>query len=184
MLELHHSFFQHRAAADGLLRHCASIIQMRNLSGRAVSCLPDDRQCRSEVLVHRPWFLIFSPLKRILASGAIAVLIFSTGGALDWFVTSHYLPRISLMLAGALIALVVGTLLFRILTDVHVRYAAMLHRLERIAALNNEIRNGLQIIAYHNAAKEGASVSPELNAAVAQIEAALREISGALRAQQ
>jgi hypothetical protein len=128
--------------------------------------------------------VIVSPLKRALASGAIAMVIFWSGGALDWFVTWNYLPRISLMLAGALIALVVGTLVFRILTDVHIRYAALVQRLERIAALNHEIRNGLQVIACHNAVKEGASASPEVNAAVAQIETALQEISGALRVRQ
>ena len=40
--------------------------------------------------------------------------------------------------------------------------------------LNHEIRNGLQVIACHNAAKEGAAASPEVNAAVGQIETALR----------
>jgi hypothetical protein len=49
------------------------------------------------------------------------------------------------------------------------------------SALNHEVRNGLQVIAYHNASMPGAPVSAEVNAAVAQIEAALREISLALR---
>jgi hypothetical protein len=133
------------------------------------------------VFGQRPWFVIVSPVKRALASGVVALAVFWGGGALDVFVTRNYLPRISLMLAGALIALVVGTLVFRILTDVHTRYAAMHERLERIAALNHEIRNGLQVIAYHNASMPGAPVSAEVNAAVAQIEAALREISFALR---
>src|ERR1051325_7570137 len=137
----------------------------------------NDRHSRSELFVEWPWFVIISPLNRALASGAIALVIFWSGGALDVLVTRNYLPRISLMLAGALIALIVGTLVFRILTDVYTRYAAVLERLERIAELNHEIRNGLQVIAYHNAAKEGESSNPELNAAVAQIEAALREIS-------
>jgi two-component sensor histidine kinase len=56
----------------------------------------------------------------------------------------------------------------------------MLERLERIAALNHEIRNGLQVIAYQNASQPGTSASPDVNAAVAQIEATLREISRAL----
>ena len=141
---------------------------------------PGDRK-RAEVLGEPPWFVIVSPVKRALASGAVALVVFWGGGALDVFVTRNYVPRISLMLAGALIALVVGTLVFRILTDVHTRYAAMHERLERIAALNHEIRNGLQVIAYHNASMPGAPVSAEVNAAVAQIEAALREISFALR---
>ena len=93
----------------------------------------DDRQSRSERLTQRPWFVIVSPLKRALASGAIALVIFWSGGALDVLVTRHYLPRISLMLAGGVIALIVSTLVFRILTDLHTRYAAMLERLERIA---------------------------------------------------
>jgi len=141
---------------------------------------PNAQRSRSELLVQRPWFVIGSSLKRALASGAIALVVFWSDGALDTFVTRNYLPRISLMLAGALIAWVVGTLVFRLLTDVHIRYVAMLERLERIAALNHEIRNGLQVIAYHNASQPGASASPDVNAAVAQIEAALREISRAL----
>ena len=48
----------------------------------------------------------------------------------------------------------------------------MLERLERIAALNHEIRNGWQVIAYH-ASRQGASASPELDFAIAQIEAFL-----------
>jgi hypothetical protein len=102
-------------------------------------------------LYNEPWFVIVSPAKRALASGGMALVVFWSGGALNWFVTRNYLPRISLMLAGALIALFVGTLVFRILTDVHIRYAALLQRLERIAALNHEIRNGLQVIACQNA---------------------------------
>ena len=141
----------------------------------------DDRQSRSERLAQRPWFVIVSPLKRALASGAIALVIFWSGGALDVLVTRNYLPRIYLMLAGGVIALIVSTLVFRILTDVHTRYAAMLERLERIAALNHEIRNGLQVIAYHNASRKGAAATPELDFAIAQIEAALRDLSSALR---
>jgi len=141
---------------------------------------PADRQ-RVDVFGQRPWFVIVSPVKRVLASGAVGLVVFWGGGALDVFVTRNYLPRMSLVLAGALIALVVGTLVFRILTDVHTRYAVMHERLERIAALNHEIRNGLQVIAYHNASMPGAPVSAAVNAAVAQIEAALRETSIALR---
>ena len=124
--------------------------------------------------------MIVSPLQHSLASGAIVAVIFWSGGALDMLVIRNYLPKISLMLAGALIAFVVGTLVFRILTDVRSRYDAVLERLKRIAALNHEVRNGLQVIAYHNRSQPGASASPEVNGAVAHIEAVLREISRAL----
>ncbi len=149
---------------------------------RAFPLMPSDaRQFRSEVLIQRPWFVMLSPLKRALISGGVALVVFWSGGALDVFVTRKYLPKISLMLAGALIALVVATLVFKLLTEVHARHVAMHERLQRIAALNHEIRNGLQVIAYHNASKPGASVSAEVTAAIAQIEAALREISCSLR---
>jgi hypothetical protein len=62
-----------------------------------------------------PWFVIVSPLRRALVSGAVGLVVFSSGGALDMFATRNYLPRISLMLAGALIALVIATLVFNFL---------------------------------------------------------------------
>jgi hypothetical protein len=43
----------------------------------------------------RPWFVIVSPVKRALATGAVALAVFWGGGALDVFVTRNYLPRIS-----------------------------------------------------------------------------------------
>jgi hypothetical protein len=50
---------------------------------------------------------------------------------LDWFVTRQYLPRISLMIAGAAVALAVGLLVFRILTDIQERYQAMSERFNK-----------------------------------------------------
>jgi hypothetical protein len=93
-----------------------------------------------------------------------------SGGALDWFVTRQYLPRISLMLAGAAIAIAVGLLVFQILTDIQERYQAMLDRLRRIVELNHHIRNALQVIAYNNVSDRSDRAIQQVNAEVLRIE--------------
>jgi hypothetical protein len=103
-----------------------------------------------------------------------------SGGVLDWFVTRRYLPRISLMLAGAAISLAVGLLVFHILTDIQQRYQSMLDRLHRIGELNHHIRNGLQVIAYHNVTQRDVRAVEQVNAEVVRIESVLREVSVAL----
>jgi len=137
----------------------------------------DNERRRFEVLIQRPWFVLGSPLKRAVAGVAIAVLVFWGGGVLDWLVTRAYLPRISLMLGGAAIAVIVGYLVFRILTDIYQRYRELLDRLERIAELNHEIRNALQVIAYYNV--PGRTMAP-VNAEIVRIASSLRGISVAL----
>jgi predicted PurR-regulated permease PerM len=99
---------------------------------------------------------------------------------LDWFVTRQYLPRISLMLGGAAVALAVGLLVFQILTNIQERYQAMLDRLRRIAELNHHIRNALQVIAYHNIPERTERTIQQVNAEVVRIESVLRDVSAAL----
>ena len=133
-----------------------------------------------QISVPQPWFAILSRVQRALVGFAVGAFVFLSGGVLDWFVTRQYLPRISLMLAGAAVALAVGLLVFQILTDIQERYQAMLDRLRRIAELNHHIRNALQVIAYHNVAELNERAIPQVNAEVVRIESVLREVSAAL----
>ena len=133
-----------------------------------------------QISVPQPWFAILSRVQRALVGFAVGAFVFLSGGVLDWFVTRQYLPRISLMLAEAAVALAVGLLVFQILTDIQERYQAMLDRLRRIAELNHHIRNALQVIAYHNVAERNERAIPQVNAEVVRIESVLREVSAAL----
>jgi hypothetical protein len=135
---------------------------------------------RLQISIQQPWFAIVSPLHRTLVALAVGAVVFLSGGVLDWFVTRQYLPRISLMLAGAAIALAVGVLVFQTLTEIQERYQAMLDRLQRIAELNHHIRNALQVIAYHNAPERGERAIQQVRVEIARIESALREASAGL----
>ena len=127
-----------------------------------------------------PWFAILSPNQRALVALAVAAIIFLSGGVLDWFVTRQYLPRISLMLAGAAVSLAVGLLVFQILTDIQKRYQGLLDRLNRIAELNHHIRNALQVISYNNVGERTGPAIQQVAAEIARIESVLREVSNAL----
>jgi|ERR1700675_393190 len=140
----------------------------------------DSGQPRLQISTQQPWFAILSPVQRALVGLAVGAFIFLSGGVLDWFVTRQYLPRISLMLAGAAVALAVGLLVFQILADIQERYQAMLDRLRRIAGLNHHIRNALQVIAYHNVPERNERAIQQVNAEVVRIESVLREVSAAL----
>lgn len=140
----------------------------------------DSGQPRLQVSIQYPWFAVISRVQRALVGLAVGAFIFLGGGVLDWFVTHQHLPRISLMLAGAALAVAVGLLVFQILTDVQQRYQSMLDRLHRIAELNHHIRNALQVIAYHNVPERSAQAISQVNSEVLRIESALREVSAAL----
>jgi hypothetical protein len=140
----------------------------------------DSGQPRLKISIQHPWFAILSPVQRAFVGFAVGAFIFLSGGGLDWFVTRQYLPRISLMLAGAAVALALGLLVFQILTNIQERYQAMLDRLRRIAELNHHIRNALQVIAYHNVAARNERAIQQVNAEVVRIESVLREVSVAL----
>ena len=140
----------------------------------------DSGQPRLQISIQHPSFAILSPVQRVLVGFAVGAFIFLSGGVLDWFVTRQYLPRISLMLAGAAVALAVGLLVFQILTNIQERYQAMLDRLRRIAELNHHIRNALQVIAYHNVAERNERAIQQVNAEIVRIESVLREVSDAL----
>jgi predicted PurR-regulated permease PerM len=140
----------------------------------------DSGQPRLQIAVLQPWFAIISRAQRALIGLVAGAFIFLSGGMLDWFVRHQYLPRISLMLAGAAVALAVGLLVFQILTDIQERYQLMVGRLRRIAELNHNIRNALQVIAYHNVPERNERAIQQVNAEVVRIESVLREVSAAL----
>ncbi len=148
---------------------------------RRLSVLSSDSgRPRLQISTPPPWFAIISTVQRALVCFAIGAFIFLSGGVLDWFVTRQFLPRISLMLAGAAVALVLGLLLFQILTDIQERYQAMLDRLRRISELNHHIRNALQVIAYHNVPERSERAIHQVNRELLRIESVLREVSAAL----
>ena len=132
------------------------------------------------VYPQQPWFAVLSRAQRALIGLATGAIIFLSGGALDWFVTRQYLPRISLMMAGAAVASAVGLLVFQILAQIQERYQAMLGRLLRIVELNHHIRNALQVIAYHNVPERPERAVQQVNAEIVRIESVLREVSAAL----
>ncbi len=140
----------------------------------------DSGLSRLQLPLQQPWFVVSSPLQRTGLSAAIAASIFLAGGVLDWFVTREYLPRVSLMLGGAAIAMGVGLLSFQILTNIQTRYQMMLDRMQSVAELNHHIRNALQIIAYHNVPDRSDRAIQQVNAQVTRIHTALRAVSAAL----
>ena len=133
-----------------------------------------------QISIQQPWFARTSRVQRALVGCAVGAFTFLSGGVLDWFVTRQYLPRISLMLAGAAVTLAVGLLVFQLLTDIQERYQAMMDRLQRVAELNHHIRNALQVIAYHNVLERSERAIQQVNAEVLRIESVLREVSAAL----
>lgn len=131
-----------------------------------------------QIPVQLPWIARMSRCHRVLVSFVVAAFVFSGGGVLDWLVTHEHLPSISLMMAGAGVALALGLLVFQVLTDIQERYQAMVDRLQRIAKLNHHIRNALQVIAFHNVPEleRGEVAIQQINAAVIRIESVLREV--------
>jgi hypothetical protein len=140
----------------------------------------DSGRPRLQISIQQPWFARTSRVQRALVGCAVGAFTFLSGGVLDWFVTRQYLPRISLMLAGAAVALAVGLLVFQLLTDIQERYQAMMDRLQRVVELNHHIRNALQVIAYHNVPERSEQAIQQVNAEVLRIESVLREVSAAL----
>jgi hypothetical protein len=107
---------------------------------------------------------------------AVAALVFTGGGVLDFLVSRQYLPPTSLVLGGAAVALALGGLVFQLLTNIQKRYAAMVDRLQRIAELNHHIRNALQVIVYTNVPERSERAIQQVSAAVIRIESVLREV--------
>ncbi len=141
---------------------------------------PDLGRPPVRILTEQPWFAALSLQQRALISLVAGAFIFLSGGVLDWFVTHQYAPRVSLVLAGAAVALAVSLLVFQVLTDIRERYQAMVQRLERVVDLNHHIRNALQVIAYYNVPERGDRAIQQVNAEIVRIELVLREVSAAL----
>jgi len=140
----------------------------------------DSGRPQLRISTEQPWFAVLSRAQRALVGLVAGAFIFLSGGLLDWFVTRRYIPRISLMLAGAAVALTVGLLVFQILTDIRERYQEIVDRLRRIVELNHHIRNALQVIAYYNVPDRTERAIQQVNAEILRIESVLREVSAAL----
>jgi len=125
------------------------------------------------------WVASLSSTQRVSVSAIVALFVFFGGGALDWLVRRQFLPPISLMLAGAAVAVVIGASVLKILTDAHAHYTAVLDRLQLIADLNHHIRNALQVIKFlgmQNRSSLDAVQLQLVNDSVDRIEWALREV--------
>jgi len=124
------------------------------------------------------WVASLSCTQRVSVSAIVALFVFFGGGALDWLVRRQFLPPISLMLAGAAVAVVIGASGLKILTDAHAHYTAVLDRLQLIADLNHHIRNALQVIAYLNVSAPGRSEEAieQVREAVARIDSVLKDM--------
>ena len=140
----------------------------------------DSGLSRLQFPLQQPWFAIISLPQRIGLSSVIAAGIFLAGGLLDWFVTRDYLPRISMMLGGAAIAVGIGVLTFQILTNIQMRYQMMTDRMRSVTELNHHIRNALLIIAYNNVSDRSERAIQQVNSQIARIQTALRGVSVAL----
>ncbi len=125
-----------------------------------------------------PWIDAMSPRRSVLAGLWAAVLLFAAGGTLDWLATYRLVPTSTVMIWGALVALLVGSLVAKVLCDAHQRQCVMLARLQTVADVNHHVRNALQVIAYHARSGCGQSekVIQEVNAAVTRIEWVLQEV--------
>lgn len=141
-----------------------------------MSSASEPKPPRHQLSAQQPWIPRIFRVHRALVSSAAAAFIFLGGGVLDWLVTLQYIPPISLMLAGAAVALAVGLLVFQILTDIQEAYEGMVDRLQQIAELNHHIRNALQVVAYHNVPERGEQAIREVKVAVIRIESVLREV--------
>ena len=68
-----------------------------------------------------------------------------------------------------------GLLVFTALTEVQKRYQLLVRRLQRIAQLNQHVRDALQIILFTNVPERSAQAIKQVNAAVIRIESVLQE---------
>jgi hypothetical protein len=124
------------------------------------------------------WVASLSRTQRVSVSAIVALFVFFGGGALDWLVRCQFLPPISLLLAGAAVALVIGASVLKILSDAHAHYQTLLDRLQLIAELNHHIRNALQVFAYHNvpAPSRSGQAIQQVSEAVTKIDSVLRDM--------
>lgn len=124
------------------------------------------------------WVALLSHRQRVLVSTTVALFVFLGGGTLDWLVRREFIPAVSLMLAGAAVALVIGASVLKILSDAHAHYEALVDRLHIIGELNHHIRNALQVIAYHNVRTPGRSEQAieQVGEAVTRIDSVLRDM--------
>ncbi len=128
--------------------------------------------------IRQPWIGGMSRKQIALVAFLAGFLVFVAGGVLDWLVSRQLLHTKMMMVGGVLVAVFIGSLVFKVLSDAHERHKALLNRLQRIADINHHVRNALQVIAYHARFDQEQSerVIQEINSAVTRIEWVLREV--------
>lgn len=128
--------------------------------------------------IRRPWIVNMSRKQIASVAFVAGFLVFLAGGVLDWLVSRQLLHTKMMMAGGAVVAVFIGSLVFKVLSDAHERQKALLNRLQRIAEINHHVRNALQVIAYHARfdRQQNAKVIHEINSAVTRIEWVLREV--------
>jgi len=128
--------------------------------------------------VRPPWIGALSARRNAFAGLSAALLLFAGGCTLDWLVSSRLIPTRTTLIWVALVASLVGSLVFKVLCDAGDRRRALVTRLQTIADINHHIRNALQVIAYHARSGSGRSdrVMEDVDAAVSRIEWVLREV--------
>jgi hypothetical protein len=106
-----------------------------------------------------------------------------SGGVLDWFVTRQNLPRISLILAGAAVALALALLVFQILTDIQERLPSDAGSVASVAAdcgVEPPHSHCPPVHRLPHVAERNERAIQQVNAEVVRIESVLREVSVAL----
>ncbi len=113
-----------------------------------------------------------------VVASAMAVFVFLVGGLLDWLVGHRVIPKFSMVLAGAVVALCAGLLIFKVVSDAHARQQAVVDRLQLIAEINHHIRNAVQVLAYRalNESEQSERAIQEVTDAVTRIDWVLREV--------
>jgi hypothetical protein len=121
------------------------------------------------------------PYPRLCILGAtLAALIVTAGGALfsRWLVRTWYHHPLGGLVLGSFMLLVVGGLVYTLLSYVNDRRAASIHRLRVVAECNHHIRNALQALTFTPAARTqlGAPEVSLIGDSVHRIELTLAEV--------
>lgn len=112
----------------------------------------------------------------LLVSIGCGAAVLVGGLVIQWLVYNDWLHRQGpLRVAGSLLGAVLTSILaFRLQSDIRERRLEMLHRFETIAAMNDRIRNALQVIECATYATNPLATAP-VREAVDRIEAVLEE---------
>jgi len=112
--------------------------------------------------------------------GILAALTVTAGGALfsRWAVDAWY-PAMGGWIHGSFMLLIVGGLIYALLSYENNRRAANIHRFRVVAECNHHIRNALQVLIFNyegGIQRESLGISRQLGDAVRRIELTLSEV--------